>query len=166
MEAGLMKSIFLTVVLALPVGGYAQTAAPRPQANPPVVEGKGLYWSGEEVKKALVAGAAIPLPRTPSYFIAAQNRTGKPQPAEAHANRAQFYVVLDGSGTIVVGGEVPNSAQTSPIERRGQPGQSIVGGTPYRVKTGDMLLIPKNTWHSAEPDPGGLRYVLVNLIEP
>jgi len=55
---------------------------------------------------------------------------------------------------------------TAPTERRGPAGQAIVGGTPYRVKTGDMLLIPRNTWHNAFPDPDGLMYELVNLIEP
>ena len=160
------RLVLVTTVLALPLSSYAQSAAAQGQTNPPVVEGRGLYWSSDNVKKALVTGASIPLPRTPTYFIAAQNRTGKPQPPEAHTNRAQFYVVLDGSGIIMVGGDVPNSSNTSPVERRGPSGQSIVGGTPYRVKTGDMLLIPKNTWHSAEPDPDGLRYVLVNLMEP
>jgi mannose-6-phosphate isomerase-like protein (cupin superfamily) len=161
------RFIGVTAVAALPLSGSAQNAPLQSTTNRQVIEGKGLYWSIDDVKKALRTGAAVPLPRTPTYSVTVQNRTQeKPQPSEVHNNRAQFYVVLDGSGTIVVGGDVPNSTQISPTDRRGQLSQSIVGGTPYRVKPGDMLLIPKNTWHSAQPDPGGLRYVLVNLMEP
>jgi len=156
----------LFVAMLLPSTGFAQSAPSQDRENPPIVEGHALYWSGDDVNKALVKGAPIALPRTSTFFIAAQNRTGEPQPPEAHTNRSQFYVVLDGSGIITVGGDVPSSSSTAPAERRGPAGQSIVGGTRYRVKTGDMLLIPKNTWHSAEPDPGGLRYVLVNFMEP
>jgi mannose-6-phosphate isomerase-like protein (cupin superfamily) len=155
--------VFIAIVL-LPLGSSAQTAASG--TTPQIVEGKGLYWSIDDVKKALRAGGAVPLPRTDTYFVTVQNRVQeKPLPSEVHSNRDQFYVVLDGSGTIVVGGDVPKNTQISPTDRRGLD-QSIVGGTPYRVKPGDMLLIPKNTWHSAHPDPGGLRYVLVNLMEP
>ena len=159
--------IRVTAMLALPLSGYVQNAPSQSTTNPQVVEGKGMYWSIDDVKKALSAGTPVPLPRTARYLITVQNRLKeKPQPSEVHTNRTQFYVVLDGSGVIVVGGNVPKSTQTSPTDRRGQLGQSIVGGTPYRVKPGDMLLIPKNTWHIAQPDPGGLRYVLVNLMEP
>lgn len=169
MRSNLIRYVILvTAILALSFSGYAQNAAPQGPNNPPVVEGKGLYWSIDDVKKAFSTGAPIPMPRTPTYFIATQNRTaqGKPQPPEAHGNRAQFLIVVDGGGIVMVGGDVPNSTQTSPVERRGQPGQAIVGGTPYRVKTGDMLLIPRNTWHNTQPDSGGLRYVLVNFMEP
>jgi len=158
--------ILLTSMLMLHSTGSAQSTPPPDQRNQPLVEGRGQYWSGDDVNRSLIKGAPVALPRTPTFFIAAQNRTGEPQPPEAHTNRSQFYVVLDGSGVITVGGNVPNSTNTSPAERRGPVGQSIVGGTRYRVKSGDMLLIPKNTWHSAEPDSGGLRYVLVNFMEP
>jgi mannose-6-phosphate isomerase-like protein (cupin superfamily) len=154
-------------MLVLPFSASAQNVVPQGPNSPPVVEGKALFWSIDDVKKALSTGAPIPLPRTPTYFIAAANRTqGKPQAPEAHTDRAQFYVVLGGSGIVMVGGDVPNHTQTAPVERRGPAGQPIVGGTAYRVKTGDMLLIPRNTWHNAQPDQDGLMYVLVNLIQP
>jgi mannose-6-phosphate isomerase-like protein (cupin superfamily) len=161
------RFIIVAAVATLPLSGSAQNPPSQSTTTPQVVDGKGLYWSIDDVKKALRAGEAIPLPRTPRYWVTVQNRLQeKPLPSEVHSDRAQFYVVLDGSGTIVVGGDVPNSNQISATDRRGQLGQSIAGGTPHRVKTGDMLLIPKNTWHAAQPDPGGLRYVLVNLMEP
>lgn len=147
MRSNLLRHfILVTTMLALSLSGSAQSGRSQSTTNPQIVEDKGLYWSIDDVKKALSVGASVPLPRTPTYSITVQNRTQeKPQPSEMHTNRAQFYVVLDGSGVIVVGGDVPNSTQTSLTDRRGQLGQSIVGGTPYRVKPGDMLLIPKST---------------------
>lgn len=156
-----------TAMVALPLSASAQSAPSQSTTSLEVVEGKGLYWSIDDMKKALGAGTPVPLPRTSTYSVTVQNRTReKPLPSEVHANRAQFYVVLDGSGIIVVGGNPPSSTQFSPTDRRGHLGESLVGGMAHRVKPGDMLLIPKNTWHSAQPDPGGLRYVLVNLMEP
>jgi mannose-6-phosphate isomerase-like protein (cupin superfamily) len=82
--------------------------------------------------------------------------------AEFHTDLTQLYVLVGGSGTIVLGGEVAaaNSKETSRGERRGQP---VKGGTAYRVKTGDLLLIPPTTWHWSQPDPGGMTYVNVTI---
>lgn len=45
--------ILVTAILALCFSGYAQNAAPQGPNNPPVAEGKGLYWSVDDVKEAL-----------------------------------------------------------------------------------------------------------------
>ena len=168
MRSNLVRYVVATAAVGtLVLSAWAQNAPSQSTTNPEVVEGKGLFWSIDDVKKALAAGTSVPLPRTPRYWVTVQNRTReKPLPSEVHSNRDQFYVVLDGSGTIVVGGDPPSRTQISATDSRGKVGESLAGGTPHRVKPGDMLLIPKNTWHSAQPDPGGLRYVLVNLMEP
>ena len=145
------------------------------QTFPAVVEGRGMHWSADELTKAH-QGASLPLPRTPFYRMNINRRLhhDKPQPsdqlkimslfddAEFHTDLTQLYVLVGGSGTIVLGGEVAaaNSKETSRGERRGQP---VTGGTAYKVKTGDLLLIPPTTWHWSQPDPGGMTYVNVTI---
>src|SRR5947199_9946069 len=65
--------IRVTAMLALPLSGYVQNAPSQSTTNPQVVEGKGMYWSIDDVKKALSAGAPVPLPRTPTYVLTVQN---------------------------------------------------------------------------------------------
>ena len=38
-----------------------------------------------------------------------------------------------------------------------------MGGENIKVKPGDLLTIPPNTPHWAQPDPGGLTYVLLKV---
>ena len=174
---------FIPVVLlssASYLAGYATspraTAAAQGQGGqtfPPVVEGKGMYWSIDDLTKAH-RGAQLSLPRTPIYRMNVNRRLhhDKPQPsdqlkimslwddAEWHANLTQLYVLRGGSGTIVLGGEIENSTERSPGERRGQP---VKGGTPYKVKAGDLVLIPPTTWHWSQPDPGGMTYINLTI---
>jgi mannose-6-phosphate isomerase-like protein (cupin superfamily) len=143
------------------------------QTFPQVVEGKGMHWSIDDLMKAHLA-SSLPLPRTPIYRMNINRRLhhDKPQPsdqlkimslyddAEWHANLTQLYVVVGGSGTILLGGEVEKYTDTSAGERRGQP---VKGATAYKVKAGDLVLIPPTTWHQSQPDPGGMTYVNVTM---
>ena len=143
------------------------------QRFPPVVEGTGMHWSSDDLAKAH-RGSPLSLPRTTYYRMNVNRRLhhDKPQPsdqlkimslyddAEWHANLTQAYFLIGGSGTIVLGGEVEKNVPLSPDEQRGQP---VRGGTPYKVKTGDLLLIPPRTWHWSQPDPGGMTYINLTI---
>jgi len=175
------RSIRLGLLCSLSfLAGYSATSyiplaaqGAATQTFPPVVEGKGMHWSSDDLAKAH-QGAPLSLPRTPYYRMNVNRRLhhDKPQPsdqlkimslwddAEWHANLTQAYVVIGGSGTIILGGEVEKNTQLSPDERRGQP---ISGGTSYKVKTGDLLLIPPRTWHWSQPDPGGMTYINLTI---
>jgi mannose-6-phosphate isomerase-like protein (cupin superfamily) len=143
------------------------------QNFPPVVEGKGMHWSVDNLARAH-NGSPLSLPRTPIYRMNINRRLhhDKPQPsdqlkimslwddAEWHANLTQVYFLIGGSGTIVLGGDVADHTERSAGERRGQP---VKGGTAYKVKTGDVLLIPPTTWHWSQPDPGGMSYINLTI---
>lgn len=152
----------------------AQGQAAEAQNFPMVVEGKGMHWSIDDLKKAHTEGASILLPRTPAYRMQILQRAhhATPQPrgatkimsqwddAEMHDNRTDFYVMLGGSGTLVLGGEIQNSTRGASGDRVGQP---VTGGTTYKVKAGDLVLIPPRTSHWSQPDPGGMTYVLLTM---
>jgi mannose-6-phosphate isomerase-like protein (cupin superfamily) len=79
---------------------------------------------------------------------------------EMHEDMTQIYVILEGTGVIIVGGKAVHEASSRPGEHGGGP---IEGGTSYKVKPGDWVVIPPLTWHQAQPDRGGLSYAMVHM---
>lgn len=161
----------------------AQVAAPGPPAFPP----RTLYWSADTLKKAhaeMVArgaarqtgGGSIVSVRTPTHGMNILHRAhhDKPVPsntqkimstfddAEAHGSLSEFLIFMGGTGTMVVDGEITNQVELAerPTEFRGQP---IRNGTSYKVKQGDWMVIPPNTPHQPQPDPGGLTYLRMTI---
>ena len=86
----------------------------------------------------------------------------RPPTAEQHEGVTDLYVILGGSGTLIVGGEIENRQQLQgrPGEYTGQP---IKGGRSYAVKAGDIIDVPPNTPHASQGDAGGLTYMLVKI---
>lgn len=160
----------------------------RGQQAPLAHPTKSIYWPVETLKKGhadAVARAAAgqtgrgggaPSPvmvRTPNLSMSLNHRRhlGKPQlsaqkimsmwdDAESHEGNYDFYVIVGGSGTVVVDGPMENSVRINapnlPGEFRGQP---ITNGISYKVKEGDWLLIPPDAPHWPQPDPGGMTYL-------
>jgi mannose-6-phosphate isomerase-like protein (cupin superfamily) len=62
---------------------------------------------------------------------------------ELHVRVNDFFVVLSGEGEIEVGGRVSGARTVAPDEKRGE---ELTGGARYRVKRGDVLLVPANHW--------------------
>ena len=73
-----------------------------------------------------------------------------PSEAEAHTDRADFIVVREGGGTILIGGTITDARPSGPGEIRGT---AIEGGKPYRVTAGDSLYIPINVPHQFLVEP-------------
>jgi len=68
-----------------------------------------------------------------------------------------------GSGTVVVESDVApeNVYLVAPGEQRGGP---FIGGRKVKVKVGDLVSIPPNTWHLAYDDPGvPLQYTIIHI---
>ena len=86
--------------------------------------------------------------------------------AEMHAGAYDFYVITGGTGEMIVGGKIANRQNlvdkdgVIPGVYRGQP---IVGGQTFKVKAGDLLLIPPDTPHQPKPDAGGFSYVIMKI---
>jgi mannose-6-phosphate isomerase-like protein (cupin superfamily) len=151
---------------------FAQaTELPAPRA----VDGKGMYFSSDFIKKAFPPARNGVLPPStvsnhlawdPFYRFTVMRRehhgtprkhaSGEMLPyagSEMHENKTQIYILYDGSGEVVLGGK-PKAERPGPIVDGQHGGGELVGGTPYRVTAGDWLVIPPYTWHIARPDPG------------
>jgi mannose-6-phosphate isomerase-like protein (cupin superfamily) len=104
----------------------------------------------------------------PEYRLTATTRPGaaagqEPATGELHTDNTQIYLITAGTGTVIVESDVApeNVYLVAPGEQRGGP---FVGGRKVKVKVGDLLSIPPNTWHAAYGDPGvQLQYTIIHI---
>lgn len=114
------------------------------------------------IPAARVDGAfqkGAPLLEVAGYKIHASRREA-PGQAEVHARDTDIIYVLEGSATLVTGGEMREGRQTAPDEVRGA---SIAGGTPRTLAKGDVLVVPAGTPHWFRDVDGPFLYYVVKV---
>ena len=161
-----MRSVlFLGAACALCVAppAGAQTAPPAPQVT---------YASAADIQ-ALVAKAQSTIkPGDPTlsqhilqlapYAANLEYRVAK-GPAAVHETEAEFFVGLQGSGTIVIGGQLTNPKRTN---EHNLSGDGIIGGTAYHLERGAMLVVPQGQPHQVTQVDGGGALVVMTLHVP
>ena len=83
--------------------------------------------------------------------------------AEVHEGVSELHVVVAGSATAFIGGEVEDRREVTnyPGEFRGT---GIEGGRSFQVKKGDVVNIPANAPHAyLSDDPEGITYLIVKI---
>jgi mannose-6-phosphate isomerase-like protein (cupin superfamily) len=93
------------------------------------------------VTMAFAKGA--PLVENGLYKIHASRREG-PGVAEVHVRDTDIIYVLEGSATIVTGGQVVDEKTTATDEIRGR---LITGGAARRLAKGDLFIVPSGVPH-------------------
>ena len=71
-------------------------------------------------------------------------RRTKPGRAEVHKRLVDMWYVIQGEGTLVIGGSLSEPAETEPDEFRGL---AIVGGEERHIAPGDFVRIPAGVPH-------------------
>lgn len=117
------------------------------------------YWSAAEIK----GYAATLAPKINAQKFANQRigdfgnhyalavyREGSGE-AEFHENEADLMFISTGSGTLIVGGTIPDMRQTAAGEQRGS---KIDGGARQKLTPGDVVHVPSKTAHQVLLDPG------------
>jgi mannose-6-phosphate isomerase-like protein (cupin superfamily) len=139
------KTRLLAVLLALPL------IAAEPAGY--------KYWSAAELKgfdKTLAPKidahkiATERLSDFGNHYTMVAHREGSGE-AEFHEHEADLFVVTSGSGTLIVGGAMPNAKTTAPGEMRAP---SVDGGTRQKLSAGDVVHIPAKTPHQLVLDSG------------
>ena len=115
------------------------------------------YLPAEQVQAAFAKG--VPLIEVEGYKIHASRREG-PGMAEVHEFDTDIVHVLEGTATIVTGGEAVNLRMTAPEEFRGA---SISGGSVRELKPGDVLVIPNGVPHWFRSVSGPFLYYVVKV---
>jgi mannose-6-phosphate isomerase-like protein (cupin superfamily) len=156
---------------ALPPGDYSRMKLAPDQGEPTLFAAADLRKAHVELQARSKAGQALSNPRdlmkpmvtrTHSFILMhrPELRTPTATPnAEQHEGATDVYIVVAGSGTVTVGGEIPT-------KRIGRPGEftgPISGGRPFKLQAGDVLDIPPDMPHATVPDPGGMTYILMKV---
>lgn len=90
------------------------------------------------------------------------HRSGYTQP-EIHEKKWDMYVILDGSGTVRIGGERVNWISGLPPE---QQRPQLEGYEEFSVTKGDILHVPARSWHQILTAPeASITYALINIFE-
>ena len=98
-----------------------------------------------------------PLLETASYKVHASLREA-PGKAEVHVRDTDIIYVIEGTATIVTGGDVVNGSPTAPDEIRGD---AIRGGVEQQLVKGDVFVVPNGVAHWFTRVQAPFRYYVV-----
>ena len=141
--------VVVTAVIAFERPAPAQGGAPAPAAKgyasaADVSALAAKLKSQRTASQALAAGTLLQLA---PYNVNVEYRSAVAN-AAIHDTEAELFYVLDGSATIVTGGELVDAQRTNP---QNSSGKAIKGGMSQRVSKGDFVMVPEGTphWFSA-----------------
>ena len=102
---------------------------------------------------------SAPMFTMPGYRVSVEYRTGV-APAAIHETEAEFFTVIDGSATFVIGGQL-----TEPKRQNAQnlQGTGITGGTSRKVSKGDFMLVPAGSPHGFSSVDGTITLMSLHL---
>jgi mannose-6-phosphate isomerase-like protein (cupin superfamily) len=131
-----------SMLIASVVG--AQTPGPAPTDRT-----RATHFTAADLQAAL---AKLPADRPASsvrvfsldpYNVAVEQRQPRAQGAASHADRAELFFVIDGTGTMLTGGTIPDG-KASGVNTQGT---SITGGTRIEFTKGDFIMVPSGVPH-------------------
>ena len=114
------------------------------------------YFDREKVSSAFAKGAVL-YNDSDKYMVHASRREKAGQ-VEVHIKDADIIYVLDGTATLVTGGEVIGGKTVAPDEIRGD---DVKGGDTRRIAGGDVIIVPAGTPHWFKEVPAPLTYYVV-----
>ena len=142
MKTTTYTSLALALAFGLPVAAAAQQVT---------------YIAADRTTAAFAKGQ--PLLETDRYKVHASRREA-PGQAEIHDADTDVIYVLDGTATIVTGGQAVAVRETAPGERRGS---SIDGGSTQRLAKGDVFVVPNGVPHQFTEIQGPFLYYVVKV---
>ncbi|HMV46314.1 MAG TPA: heme-binding protein [Blastocatellia bacterium] len=124
--------------------------------NPEAGKAMVTYFEKEKVAAAFAKGAVL-FDAGDKYMVHASRRE-KAGMVEVHEKDADIIYVLEGTATLVTGGEVIGSKTVAPGEIRGT---EVKGGETRTISKGDVIIVPAGTPHWFKEVPGPLNYYVV-----
>ncbi len=125
-------------------------------SNPEAGKAPVSYFEKEKVSAAFAKGAVL-FDASDKYMVHASHRD-KAGMVEVHEKDADIIYVLEGSATLVTGGEVVGGKIVAPGEIRGA---DVKGGETRTISKGDVIVVPAGTPHWFKEVPGPLNYYVV-----
>ena len=160
-----MRTVTNTVVIFL----FAATAwaqQPAAPAAPPNDPTKASYMSAAEVAAGVAkigndrADAGYRVFQIPPYTINASHRAPVTQVANVHEANSEFFMVMEGTATMVTGGKIVGETRNG----ANLTGKAIEGGTSQKLAKGDFLIVPAGVPHwFTNIAPGGITLLQMYL---
>jgi len=144
-----MKTLSIAALSAVFLAAFLSAEAPKTSDV--------TYFDSSRVETAFVKG--MPLIEVENYKVHASHRDG-PGMAEIHERDTDIVYVLEGTATLVTGGEAVEAKTTAPEEIRGT---AIRGGSERRLVKGDVVVIPNGVPHWFKEVPGTFNYYVVKV---
>lgn len=117
------------------------------------------HLNSPRVASAFEKGA--PLIETAAFKVHASRRDA-PGQAEVHVLDTDIVYVLEGTATLVTGGDAVEAKTTAPDEIRGA---SIAGGVSRTLVKGDVVVIPNGVAHWFKDVKGPFLYYVVKVTD-
>jgi uncharacterized protein GlcG (DUF336 family)/quercetin dioxygenase-like cupin family protein len=102
------------------------------------------YFEKSKVDEAFSKGAILLDGGDGRNYMVHASRRETPGQAEIHTKDTDVIYVLDGTATVVTGGEAVNTKVTAPDELRGE---SIRNGQTRQIAKGDVIVVPNGVPH-------------------
>jgi mannose-6-phosphate isomerase-like protein (cupin superfamily) len=138
--------IVLTAAAILSIASIALAQTPAPA---PTDRTRATHFSAADLKAAL---AKLPTDRPNAvarvftldpYNVGVEQRQPRAQGAASHADRAELFYVISGSGTMLTGGTISDGKESGVNTQ----GTTIAGGTRIQFGTGDFIMVPSGVPH-------------------
>jgi uncharacterized protein GlcG (DUF336 family) len=125
-------------------------------SNPEVGKAQVSYFEQEKVNAAFAKGAVL-FDQSDKYMVHASHRDQAGM-VEVHEQDADIIYVLEGTATLVTGGQIVDGKTIAAGEIRGT---DIKGGETRTISKGDVIIVPAGTPHWFKEVPGPLNYYVV-----
>jgi len=142
---GKINLVFLLLSLCFALDISAQTRQPSKPLKPFIVK---TAQSVDDLEKSLrvgnktedlIGGSGMQL------RVAVQHdKLRETADAEVHDASDDVYYVLDGTAKLMLGGSLENPLEATPGEWKSK---TIVGGSTFEIKKGDLIIVPRGTPH-------------------
>lgn len=147
-----MKSLLVTLLVIAALPAFAAETLSEPPKEP-------IYFDHAKVDAAFAKGGMM---LANAQFKVLAGRREVPGQVEIHTHDTDVFYVTAGACTILIGGEAVAPKETTPNEWRAD---KSVGGTPYHLTKGDVLVIPAGVPHWIQQVTPPFLYLVVKTTK-
>jgi len=157
----------LIAVTALVLTAAAASAQQPPAGGAPPAAALKMFQTSADIAAIVARVKAMPaqplrstpLFQSPPYAVNLEYRTAVAA-AAVHETEAELFYVIDGGGTMVVGGQLTEPTRQNPTNLQGK---AITGGTSQKVAKGDFMWVPAGSPHWFSTIDGTLTMMSLHL---
>ena len=161
-----MKHILVGLGMVVVTAGLGLRAAGGPPAFPDRVVYVPAAEHNETIRTGRIAAKRtnelIPRDHDLGIRVSMGRKVASPTmpEAEAHSDFGHIFIIEEGGGTLLLGGELVNPTE------RGQmwTAASIKGGKRYEMKTGDMITVQVGMPHQWVEVPKSVSYLAIHTF--